>query len=79
MSLAYQSFSDPRAASRFLAEREDWIGLGLLGYVSLWRASFGGRTQKSPGKVSRVRTEFVEMTAPKRRIVARLLADHYPQ
>ena len=23
------------------------IGLGLLGYVSLWRASFGGRTQKT--------------------------------
>ena len=37
------------------------IGLGLLGYVSLWRASFGGRTQKSPGQVSRVRTAFLEM------------------
>jgi hypothetical protein len=37
------------------------IGLGLLGYVSLWRASFGGRTQKSPGQVSRVRTSFLEM------------------
>jgi DnaJ-domain-containing protein 1 len=37
------------------------IGLGLLGYVSLWRASFGGRTQKSPGQVSRVRTESLEM------------------
>src|SRR3984893_4584525 len=37
------------------------IGLGLLGYVSLWRASFGGRTQKSPGQVSRVHTAFLEM------------------
>ena len=37
------------------------IGLGLLGYVSLWRASFGGRTQKSPGQVSRVRTASLEM------------------
>ena len=37
------------------------IGLGLLGYVSLWRASFGRRTQKSPGQVSRVRTAFLEM------------------
>ncbi len=37
------------------------IGLGLLGHVSLWRASFGGRTQKSPGQVSRVRTSFLEM------------------
>jgi hypothetical protein len=37
------------------------LGLGLLGYVSLWRASFGGRTQKSPGQVSRVRTAFLEM------------------
>ena len=37
------------------------IGLALLGYVSLWRASFGGRTQKSPGQVSRVRTAFLEM------------------
>jgi len=37
------------------------IGLGLLGYVSLWRASFSGRTQKTPGQVSRVRTAFLEM------------------
>jgi hypothetical protein len=37
------------------------IGLGTLGWVSLWPASFGGRTQKSPGQVSRVRTAFVEM------------------
>ena len=37
------------------------IGLGLLGYAPLWRLSFGGRTQKSPGQVSRVRTAFLEM------------------
>ena len=37
------------------------VVLAKLGYVSLWGASFGGRTQKSPGQVSRVRTEFLEM------------------
>ncbi len=37
------------------------IGLGTLGWVRLWPASFGGRTQKSPGQVSRVRTTFLEM------------------
>jgi hypothetical protein len=37
------------------------VGLGLLGWISLWPASFGGRTQKSPGQISRVRTAFVEM------------------
>ena len=37
------------------------IGLGLLGFIPLWRASFGGRTQKTPGQVSRVRTAFLEM------------------
>ncbi len=37
------------------------IGLGTLGWVSLWPASFGGRTQKSAGQMSRVRTAFVEM------------------
>jgi DnaJ domain len=37
------------------------IGLGALGWVSLWPASFGARTQKSPRQVSRVRTAFIEM------------------
>jgi hypothetical protein len=37
------------------------IGLGLLGWISLWPASFAGRTQKSPGQASRVRTTFLEM------------------
>jgi hypothetical protein len=36
-------------------------GLGLLGWITLWPASFGGRTQKSPGRVSRVRSAFLEM------------------
>ena len=37
------------------------IALGALGWVSLWPASFGARTQKSSGQVSRVTTDFVEM------------------
>jgi hypothetical protein len=37
------------------------LGLGVLGYVSIWPASFGGRTQKSTGRVSRMRTAFLEM------------------
>ncbi len=37
------------------------IGLGLLGYAPLWRLNVGGRTQKSAGQVSRVRTAFLEM------------------
>jgi hypothetical protein len=37
------------------------VGLGLLGWISLWPATFGGRTQKSPGRVSRVRSAFLDM------------------
>ena len=37
------------------------VGLGLLGWVSLWPASFGRRTQKSPRQTSRVRSAFLEM------------------
>jgi hypothetical protein len=37
------------------------IGLGLLGWITLWPASFGKRTQKTSGQVSRVRTAFLEM------------------
>ena len=37
------------------------FGLGLLGWVSLWPAPFGWRTQKSTGQVSRIRTAFLEM------------------
>jgi DnaJ domain len=37
------------------------VGLGLLGWLSLWPASFGGRTQKSAGQASRVRSAFLEM------------------
>jgi hypothetical protein len=37
------------------------VGLTLLGWISLWPASFAGRTQKSPGQVSRVRSAFLEM------------------
>jgi DnaJ-like protein len=37
------------------------VGLGMLGWVSFWPATFGGRTQKSAGRVSRVSTAFVEM------------------
>jgi hypothetical protein len=37
------------------------LGLGLLGWLTFWPASFTGRTQKSPGQVSRVRTAFLEM------------------
>jgi hypothetical protein len=37
------------------------FGLGLLGWVSLWPASFAGRTQKSAGQASRVRTASLEM------------------
>jgi hypothetical protein len=37
------------------------VGLGLLGWVSLWPASLAGRTQKSPGQASRVRSACLEM------------------
>ena len=37
------------------------VGLGLLGWITLWPASFAGRSRKSPGRVSRVRTAFLEM------------------
>ena len=37
------------------------VGLGWLGWLTLWPASFGGRTQKRPGQVSRVRSAFLEM------------------
>jgi len=36
-------------------------GLGLLGWLPWGAASFGARTQKSPGQVSRVRSAFIEM------------------
>ncbi len=40
------------------------VGLGLLGWLSLWPASFGSfrrRTQKSPSQASRVRSAFLDM------------------
>jgi len=37
------------------------VGLGMLGWVSIWPATFGARTQKSADQVSRVRTAFIEM------------------
>jgi DnaJ domain len=37
------------------------FGLGLLGWVSLWPASLAGRTRKSTGQASRVRTAYLEM------------------
>jgi len=37
------------------------VGLGLLGWLSLWPANLANRTQKSAGRVSRVRSAFLEM------------------
>ncbi len=37
------------------------VGLGLFGWISLWPANFAGRTQKSRGQVSQVRTAYIEM------------------
>jgi hypothetical protein len=37
------------------------LGLGLLGWITLWPASFRGRTQKASGQASRVRTAFLDM------------------
>jgi hypothetical protein len=37
------------------------VGLGLLGWLSLWPASFGRRTKKCPGQASQVRSAFIEM------------------
>ncbi len=37
------------------------VGLGMLGWVSIWPATFGARTQKSADQASRVRTAFIEM------------------
>jgi len=37
------------------------FGLGLLGWVSLWPATFGARTRKSTGQASRVRTTYLDM------------------
>ena len=37
------------------------VGLSLLGWISLWPASFAGRTQKSSGQSSRVSSTFLEM------------------
>ncbi|MGB6534594.1 MAG: DnaJ domain-containing protein [Xanthobacteraceae bacterium] len=37
------------------------IALGVLGWVPFWPASLTGRTRKSAGQVSRVRTAYLEM------------------
>jgi hypothetical protein len=37
------------------------FGLGLLGWVSFWPASLAGRTRKSTGQASQVRTAHLEM------------------
>jgi hypothetical protein len=37
------------------------VGLGLLGWISLWPANRTGHAQKTAAKVSRVRSAFLEM------------------
>jgi len=37
------------------------VGLSLLGWITLWPAGFGARTQKAAGQTSRVRSAFLEM------------------
>src|SRR4029077_19128703 len=55
------------------------LGLGLLGWTSFWPASFGARTQRSAGRVSRVQTAFLEMELnhDTGRMYGRVLAGSY--
>ncbi len=55
------------------------FGLGLLGWVSLWPATFGARTEKSSGQASRARTAFLEMELnhDSGRMHGRVLAGRY--